>query len=111
MPPPIMPPPQTAAPGCHTAVYALQAQQADWTHAACSNPTAGTILDQFQQLTEPPKLQALLDHCDGNRARAAQLLGIHRGTLRDNLRKDGIDRLRGPFFPAAQANFRPLAVP
>jgi DNA-binding NtrC family response regulator len=34
----------------------------------------------------------LLEHCGGNRAAAALMLGIHRATLRQKLRKYGVDR-------------------
>jgi DNA-binding protein Fis len=37
-------------------------------------------------MVEPPFLQAVLRHTNGNRAAAAKTLGIDRGTLRDRLR-------------------------
>lgn len=36
---------------------------------------------------EVPLIQAALDYADGNQTRAAQLLGINRGTLRRKLRE------------------------
>ena len=36
-------------------------------------------------------LRAVLEQCRGNRAAAAQMLGIHRATLRQKLRKYGIE--------------------
>lgn len=40
---------------------------------------------------EIPLFVEVLNHCDGNQSRAADLLGIHRATLRKKLREYGID--------------------
>jgi DNA-binding NtrC family response regulator len=50
-----------------------------------------TVYEQLLQLAEPPVLRALLEECGHNRAAAAQILGIHRATLRQKLLKYGID--------------------
>lgn len=39
---------------------------------------------------ERPLLELTLARCDGNQSRAADALGIHRGTLRKKLREHGI---------------------
>jgi Fis family transcriptional regulator len=39
---------------------------------------------------EPPLLEATLRYADGNQSRAAELLGMNRGTLRKKLRHYGI---------------------
>ncbi|MFO1023278.1 MAG: sigma-54 dependent transcriptional regulator [Planctomycetales bacterium] len=49
------------------------------------------IYERFLNVAEPPLLRAVLQECEGNRALAAQRLGIHRATLRQKLRKYGID--------------------
>jgi len=41
---------------------------------------------------EPPLLTAVLDYCQGNQSRAAQLLGMNRGTLRKKLVHYGISQ-------------------
>ncbi len=58
-------------------------------HDRSQNGTA--VYEQFLELAEPPLLQAALEECGGNRAAAAQILGIHRATLRQKLRKYGIE--------------------
>ena len=50
----------------------------------------GDLLARFLRETEPPLLRAALDRCGGNRAAAAQLLGIDRATLRQKLKRHGI---------------------
>jgi two-component system nitrogen regulation response regulator GlnG len=59
---------------------------------AAADPAASTTLyEQFLELTEPAILRAILEECGQNRAAAAQVLGIHRATLRQKLRKYGIE--------------------
>lgn len=48
------------------------------------------LYERFLQLAEPPLLEAVLRHCNGNRATAAQLLGLHRATLRQKMRRHGL---------------------
>ena len=48
------------------------------------------VYERLLQLVEPPLLAAVLDECEGNRAAAAQLLGLHRSTLRQKLRRHGL---------------------
>ena len=86
-----LPPP---APAWHAPVEDLAARIEDWArqNAASSGQDAEHgLYEQFLQLVEPPLLQALLAECGGNRAAAAARLGIHRATLRQKLRKYGID--------------------
>ena len=40
---------------------------------------------------EAPLLQAVMDYTRGNQTRAAQMLGLNRGTLRKKLRQHGVD--------------------
>ncbi|MEM6779569.1 MAG: sigma-54 dependent transcriptional regulator [Planctomycetota bacterium] len=46
---------------------------------------------EFLAAVEPSLFRKVLESTGGNRAKAAELLGIHRGTLRERLRAYGID--------------------
>ena len=67
---------------------------ADWTRRQIVNPPAeagaGSLYERFLELAEPPVLVAVMEHCRHNRAAAAEVLGIHRATLRQKLKKYGI---------------------
>jgi len=41
---------------------------------------------------ERPLLECALQHCEGNQTRAAQCLGLNRGTLRKKLREHGLNQ-------------------
>jgi DNA-binding NtrC family response regulator len=72
----------------------LTTKLVEWAlEKARSRPAEGgetALYDQFLELVEPPLLQAVLRQCGQNRAAAAEMLGIHRATLRQKLRKYGI---------------------
>jgi DNA-binding NtrC family response regulator len=51
----------------------------------------GNLYGLFLKASEPALLKAALDRCGGNRAAAAQLLGIDRATLRQKLKRHEID--------------------
>lgn len=46
---------------------------------------------QFLGAAEPTLLRLAIEHTGGNRVKAAELLGMHRGTLRDRMRAYGMD--------------------
>jgi two-component system nitrogen regulation response regulator GlnG len=54
------------------------------------DPVESPLYERFLELVEPPLLRAVLEQCRGNRAAAAQMLGIHRATLRQKIRKYGL---------------------
>ena len=72
----------------------LQSEFAAWARdvaRADTNAEPPTDLyEKFLELLEPGLLQAVVDECGGNRAAAAQRLGLHRATLRQKLRKYGL---------------------
>jgi DNA-binding NtrC family response regulator len=73
----------------------LQSRLAEWTRrealAPRIPPTEAALYERLLELVEPPVLKAVLEQCQHNRAAAAELLGIHRATLRQKLRKYGIE--------------------
>ncbi|MGI9246502.1 MAG: helix-turn-helix domain-containing protein [Steroidobacteraceae bacterium] len=50
----------------------------------------GHLYDLVMREVEEPLFRAVLDYSDGNQSRAADILGINRGTLRKKLRVYGI---------------------
>jgi two-component system nitrogen regulation response regulator GlnG len=60
-----------------------------WTLAQLSNSTATVddLYDRFLKATEPALLKTTLQHSSGQRGEAAKILGIHRETLRDKLKR------------------------
>ncbi|TWU58173.1 sigma-54-dependent transcriptional regulator [Rubripirellula reticaptiva] len=64
-----------------------------WTQQTIDN-CDGDLTDlhaKFLAAAEPSLLAVVLQVTGGNRAKAAEILGIHRGTLRDRLRVYGMD--------------------
>jgi DNA-binding NtrC family response regulator len=72
----------------------LHDRLADWARHQVAHPPeatdAASLYERFLELAEPPLLEAILEHCRQNRAAAAEILGIHRATLRQKLRKYGL---------------------
>ena len=50
----------------------------------------GRLYDLVMREVEEPLFRAVLDYAAGNQSRAAEVLGINRGTLRKKLRSYGI---------------------
>lgn len=48
------------------------------------------LYDMVLREVEEPLLKAVLDYTEGNQVRAADILGINRGTLRKKLRNFGL---------------------
>ena len=67
-----------------------------WSRDQLSAATDGAMTDLYDRMinaTEPALLRVVLEYTRGNRAAAAQLLGMHRGTLRDRLKRYEADEL------------------
>ncbi|OJW05547.1 MAG: transcriptional regulator [Planctomycetales bacterium 71-10] len=75
----------------------LDATIVRWTEAALKalpdpdDENADSLYDRFLAQVEPPMLRAILRRESGNKALAAQRIGIHRSTLRQKLRRYGMD--------------------
>lgn len=52
--------------------------------------SATTLYDRFLAATEPALIRTVLAATQGNRAEAAQRLGLHRATLRERMRRYGL---------------------
>lgn len=57
-----------------------------------ANEVPEGLQSRILSVIEPVMLEFVLKHANGNRIKAAELLGVHRGTLRDRLRHYGIER-------------------
>lgn len=70
----------------------LQAHTEDWVHEQMqpSDPPP-ELYEQYLKVVEPALFATVLRHCDNNKAAAARHLGIHRATLREKLRRYGLD--------------------
>jgi two-component system nitrogen regulation response regulator GlnG len=51
----------------------------------------GMLYEEFLGVVEPALLKTVLDQLQGNRAAAASMLGLHRSTLRQKMRRYGLD--------------------
>ncbi len=83
--------PDVATPSPALEIQGLLAAWAEHAFRDQVDPADTTLYEQFLELAEPPILRAVLQKCGRNRAAAAQILGIHRATLRQKLRKYGIE--------------------
>jgi two-component system, NtrC family, nitrogen regulation response regulator GlnG len=64
----------------------------EWTQAQLdtSSPTDGSLYEKFLAVVEPIVFRVVLRNMAGNRAAAAEKLGLHRATLRERLKKYGL---------------------
>ena len=51
----------------------------------------GGLYPMLLQEVERPLLEIVMDHAGGNQTRAAEILGINRGTLRKKLQEYGLN--------------------
>jgi two-component system nitrogen regulation response regulator GlnG len=95
LPPASSGPSPSSSPSRPSAGEDLREQAARWARQeasrAATRPDEAPLYERFLEQVEPPLLRVALERCGGNRAAAAQLLGIHRATLRQRLRRYGLE--------------------
>ncbi|MFV0445355.1 MAG: sigma-54-dependent transcriptional regulator [Planctomycetaceae bacterium] len=101
--PDAFPEPMTTAPPPPDCDAELRILTRRWTQVAIAageqESEAGPLHERLLQLVEPALLAETLSASGGNRAAAAERLGIHRATLRQKLRRYGLDSAAGECEP------------
>ena len=69
---------------------ALCAEALDAYFASLNGHKPGQLYDLVMREVEEPLFKAVLDYAEGNQSRAADILGINRGTLRKKLKTYGL---------------------
>lgn len=82
--------PKPAPQGRSVPLRSLTEQALDSYFATLNGHTPGHLYDLVMREVEEPLFRAVLDYADGNQSRAADILGINRGTLRKKLKVYGI---------------------
>lgn len=62
-----------------------------WVRSQLSEDEPVDLYDRLLSIVEPPLLQEVLDSVGGNRVAASGRLGMHRATLRQKMRRHGLD--------------------
>ena len=84
------PRPAAAAAGRSIPLRSLTEQALDSYFATLNGHAPGHLYDLVMREVEEPLFRAVLDYAEGNQSRAADILGINRGTLRKKLREFGL---------------------
>ena len=84
-----------AKPATHPAsrsvpLRSMTEQALDSYFTSLNGHAPGHLYDLVMREVEEPLFRAVLDYAEGNQSRAAEVLGINRGTLRKKLRTYGI---------------------
>jgi Fis family transcriptional regulator len=84
--------PRSAAPqsGRGVPLRSHTEQALDSYFASLNGHAPGRLYELVMREVEEPLFRAVLDYAEGNQSRAADILGINRGTLRKKLRHYGI---------------------
>lgn len=69
---------------------ALCAEALESYFAALNGHKPGQLYELVLREVEEPLFKAVLDYAEGNQSRAADILGINRGTLRKKLKTYGL---------------------
>jgi len=73
-----------------TPLRTMTAEALDSYFASLNGHRPGQLYDLVLREVEEPLFRAVLDYAEGNQSRAADILGINRGTLRKKLRAYGL---------------------
>lgn len=68
----------------------MTAEALDSYFATLNGHKPGQLYDLVLREVEEPLFKAVLDYAEGNQSRAADILGINRGTLRKKLKTYGL---------------------
>jgi Fis family transcriptional regulator, factor for inversion stimulation protein len=86
------PRPASAASGARSVpLRSLTEQALDSYFTSLNGHAPGHLYDLVMHEVEEPLFRAVLDYAEGNQSRAADILGINRGTLRKKLKVYGIE--------------------
>ena len=85
------PKPATHATNGHSVpLRSLTEQALDSYFTSLNGHAPGHLYELVMREVEEPLFRAVLDYSEGNQSRAADILGINRGTLRKKLKTYGI---------------------
>jgi len=65
---------------------------ARWTEKELTREGKKNLQPELLSILEPALIQAVLEYTKHNRVQASELLGIHRGTLREKMRNYGLEK-------------------
>ena len=82
--------PATHPAGRSVPLRSMTEQALDSYFTSLNGHAPGHLYDLVMREVEEPLFRAVLDYAEGNQSRAADILGINRGTLRKKLRHYGI---------------------
>jgi Fis family transcriptional regulator len=82
--------PATTPAGRSIPLRSMTEQALDSYFTSLNGHAPGRLYDLVMREVEEPLFRAVLDYAEGNQSRAAEVLGINRGTLRKKLRTYGI---------------------
>jgi Fis family transcriptional regulator len=68
----------------------LTAEALESYFATLNGHRPGQLYDLVMREVEEPLFKAVLDYAEGNQTRAAEILGLNRGTLRKKLKTYGL---------------------
>jgi Fis family transcriptional regulator len=82
--------PASSTGGRSIPLRSMTEQALDSYFTSLNGHAPGHLYDLVMREVEEPLFRAALDYSEGNQSRAAEVLGINRGTLRKKLRTYGI---------------------